>query len=98
MQVVYGVPWIEVEYGWGDRPEGWHLFLHKEQCINASKEASKEGGSAGGYIGPIRPLTYTEIPLDSLEPELRTKIANNGECFTSNYWEPKFKGLCTPIL
>ena len=92
LKVVYGVPWIEVEFG--QRPEGWVLFLDKEQCIKDTKAASERGPyeGGGGYCGPERPLAYTEIPFDSLEEEYQERLEENGKTFTSNYWSPKFAG------
>ncbi len=60
----YAVPWIEIEYGWGDRPEGYKIFDNLEDCINTTKEDSKNGSYSGGYIGPIRPLYYYKIPYN----------------------------------
>ncbi len=64
MKTLFAVPWIEVEYGWGDRPEGFKVFDNLEECISSSKESSATGNyeSGGGYFGPERPLHYYEIP------------------------------------
>jgi hypothetical protein len=92
LRVVYGVEWLEVDFG--QRPEGYVLFLDKEQCIKDTKEASYRGPypGGGGYCGPVRPLTYVEIPFDSLEEDLQKRLEENGKAGTSNYWSPKFTG------
>jgi hypothetical protein len=41
MKVVFAVEYIEVEYGWGDRPEGYALYLDKDECVKQTKKASK---------------------------------------------------------
>lgn len=63
---MYLVPWIEIEYGWGDRPEGYKVFDNKEKMIESTKESSVKGNyeSGRGYFGPIRPLCYYEAPFD----------------------------------
>lgn len=69
-KVVYGVPWIEIDFG--SRPEGWELFLHKEECVKSTLKASKDGSyNDGGYYGPVRPLMYYEIPIDSIPYNLK---------------------------
>lgn len=61
--ILYAVPWIEVEYGWGDRPEGYKVFDNLEECISSTKESSANGNyeSGGGYCGPVRPLYYIQV-------------------------------------
>ena len=63
MKILFLVPWIEVEYGWGDRPEGYQVFDSVEECINSTKKASIDGNyeSGSGYCGPERPLHYLII-------------------------------------
>jgi len=92
MRVVYGVSWIEVDFG--RRPEGYSLFMDKDKCIKDTKDASARGrySGGGGYCGPERPLTYVEIPFDSLEPEYQERLEEHGACSTSNWWSPKFTG------
>ena len=92
MKVVYGVEWIEVE--WGQRSEGYALFLDENDCIASTRKSSERGPypSGGGYLGPVRPLEYYEIPFDSLEPEYKKKLKKTGSCHTENRWRPKFKG------
>ena len=63
-KVLYLVPWIEVEYGWGDRPEGYKVFDNLEECIKDTKEKSNNGNYEGGYFGPERPLMYCESPYN----------------------------------
>lgn len=70
MKTLFAVPWIEVEYGWGDRFEGYKLFDNELICIEQTKKDSKNGNyeSGEGYFGPSRPLIYYETPYDeSLE-------------------------------
>lgn len=92
MRVVYGVEWIEVEFG--QRPEGYVLFLDVNRCIKDTKKASDNGrySGGGGYCGPVRPLSYVEIPFDSLDKELQERLEKSGKAGTSNYWTPKFTG------
>lgn len=66
MKTLFAVPWIEVEYGWGDRPEGYKVFESEEECIKQTKEDSFKGNYEGGYFGPVRPLYYYETP-DEIE-------------------------------
>lgn len=61
MKILYAVPQIEVEYGWGDRPEGFKVFESLEDCIQSTKESSEKGNYPGGYMGPVRPLHYYEV-------------------------------------
>jgi hypothetical protein len=60
--IYYLVPWIEVEYGWGDRHEGYKIFSNLDECIYSTKESFKNGNyeTGGGYFGPINPLCYYE--------------------------------------
>ena len=75
MKIKYAVPWIEVEYGWGDRPEGYKVFDDLDQCkIHTSKD-SETGNYRGGYMGPIRPLHYYETP-DEINIELPGFVKN----------------------
>lgn len=64
MKTLYAVPWIEVEYGWGSRPEGFKVYDSLEKCIEDTKLDSEEGNysTGGGYCGPERPPTYYETP------------------------------------
>lgn len=66
MKTLFAVPWIEVEYGWGDRPEGFKVFESEEQCIEQTKKDSDNGNYDGGYCGPVRPSHYYETP-DEIE-------------------------------
>lgn len=79
---LYLVPWIEIEYGWGDRPEGYKVFETLEQCISETKKDFETGNyeSGKGYFGPVRPLCYYEVPFDN-------QLANR--CFVDEL--PKFK-------
>lgn len=62
MKVLYAVPWIEVEYNWGERPEGYQIYDDLERCINETRKSSANGNysSGDGYFGPERPLHYFE--------------------------------------
>jgi hypothetical protein len=63
MKTLFAVPWIEVEYGWGERNEGYKIFDKIEECISSTKNDSETGNysSGEGYFGPVRPLFYYEI-------------------------------------
>jgi hypothetical protein len=94
---IYGVPWIEVEFG--QRDEGWALFTDLEECKSETKEASRRGPyeGGGGYCGPVRPLTYYEIPVEGLDDEYVKALKKKGRCHTANRWYPKYKsrgGAC----
>lgn len=92
MDVVYGVQWIEVDFG--QRDEGYKLFRDEQECIKSTKESSRNGPYEGGsgYMGPVRPLSYVEIPVTSLEKELRRKFKGNSVVWTDRRWKPKFTG------
>ena len=97
MKVVYGVPWIEIESGWGSRPEGWKIFSDEQKCIESTKESSEDGPCEGGYIGPERPLRYFKIPLESLDKEMQKEIKKSGSAWSENYWAPEFRDNGTSI-
>lgn len=65
---LYAVEWIEVEYGWGDRPEGYKIFKDLEFAKEETFEDSENGNypSGSGYLGPVRPLTIYEINSENL--------------------------------
>jgi len=86
--VAYGTPWIEEECGWGDRPEGWRLFLDREVAIRESKIDSIKGNYSSGYIGPVRPLNIYEIKMDALEAKDITSLSKYRLAITRNYWSP----------
>ena len=92
MRIIYAVPWIEVEFGFGQRDEGHKLFVDLAECIASSKESSRTGCSNGGYIGPERPLHYYEVPFDVLEKNAQEAL-NSGKTinWSSNHWRPKMK-------
>lgn len=90
MKIVYGVPYIEVEFG--QRDEGWCLYMTKAKCIRRTKKDSESGPYDGGYYGPERPLYYIEIPFDSLEKKYRDELEKGNVVHTLNNWHPKFKG------
>jgi hypothetical protein len=97
MKTVFGVQWIEVEFG--ERDEGFLLHLDREASIKSAREASEKGAYAGGggYCGPERPIRVYEIPFDSLEKDLRAKLKKSGFALTDNHWKPKFKDSGTVI-
>lgn len=64
MNILYAVPWIEIEYGWGDRPEGYRIFSELDDCIKSTIKSSENGNYDDGYFGPERPLHYYEIPYE----------------------------------
>jgi hypothetical protein len=66
MKTLYAVPWIEVEYGWGSRPEGFMVYDNLDECIEQTKLKSEDGNYDSGYFGPERPLGYYETP-DEIE-------------------------------
>lgn len=90
MKVVYAVEYIEIEFG--QRPEGYSLYLDKDECTTNTKQASQTGSypGGGGYYGPVRPLVYVEVPWDSLEEDLQTQLNEKNRAHTSNSWSPKF--------
>lgn len=70
MNSLFAVPWIEVEYGWGDRPEGYRIYETLEECIADTRLKNETGNykSGNGYFGPEVPLHYYEIPDDVPRP------------------------------
>lgn len=93
VKVVYAVQWIEVEFG--QRDEGYALFVSKDECISSTQKSSRQGAGEGGYIGPVRPLHYVEIPFDSLDDEYKKRLMKDGRCHTQNRWSPRFRGKHT---
>lgn len=91
MSTLFATRWLEVEPGWGDRPEGFKVFKDRNDCEATTKKDSEighyEGG--GGYCGPVRPLVFYEIALEEFEDSVQEKIKVNGTTFTSNHWKPK---------
>ena len=95
MKIVYGVQWLESEFG--QRMEGWCLYVDKDACIRRTQEGSKNGPYEGGYYGPERPLRMYEIPFDSLDKSLQQDLTDKGTAHTSRNWQPKFKDQGTPV-
>ena len=62
MRIVYGVEYIEVEFG--DRPWGWRLYTDLHECKSKTRNDEKTGYSPGQYLGPVKPLVCYEIPFD----------------------------------
>lgn len=89
--IVYAVEYIEVEFG--QRAEGYKLYLFKDECIKGIHSSSDSGTyGGGGYYGPVRPLCYTEIPFDCIDEEFKHQLRVKHVCYTHNSWAPKFKG------
>lgn len=94
---VYLVKWLEIEYG--QRPEGYRIFLDLEECIRSTKHDSTTGTyPGGGYFGPSKPLCYYETTWECLEEDAQKtirRLVNNSEdypvTFSSNHWEPRLK-------
>ncbi len=95
MKTVFGVQWVEVEFG--ERPEGWYIFLDKDTCIEATRKASREGEYSGGYLGPARPLVFYEIPYSCLDTTMKAQLRKTGKASSSNFWRPKFRSAGTRI-
>lgn len=97
MKTVFGVEWIEVEFG--QRPEGWKVFLDEEECAKSTLKSSSSGAytGGGGYFGPVRPLEMYEIPWACLEPETKKALKDSRVAWTSNRWSPKFKAFYKKI-
>ena len=61
MKILYAVPWVDSEPGWGTKFDEYQVFDDLEDCITRTKEASKNGPTDSGcYYGPERPLHYIE--------------------------------------
>ena len=97
MKTVFAVPWIEVESGWGERPEGYAIFEDRKTCVKKTKAASKRGVYKGGYCGPNRPMVYYEIPWSVLTAKLKKELKETGRAHSENHWKPKMKGDTTYI-
>lgn len=66
MKILFAVPWIEIEFGWGTKPEGYKIFDNLETCIQESLNDTNTGNYDDGYCGPERPVKYYETP-DEIE-------------------------------
>ena len=66
-KTLYAVPWIDIEYGWGSKPDGYLIFDDLSECIRSTKKSSEKGGYSNGYHGPEKPLCYYEIPSTNNE-------------------------------
>lgn len=98
-KVVFGVEWVEVEPGWGTRPEGWKISLTLEEAKAEAKRASAAGPyeNGGGYCGPVRPLYVQEILTDDLPEGEKMSLETQPFTFTANYWMPKWIGPRHPV-
>ena len=96
MKTIFGVKWIEVEYGWGDRPEGWKLYATLQEAIDGAKADSANGNFEGGYCGPTRPVTVVEIDAAEIQPITAGGLAS-GPTFTANHWNPQNPGKSRPV-
>jgi hypothetical protein len=92
MKIVYAVEYIEVDFG--QRSEGYSLYLDLDKCRTATLKASVGGsyGEVGGYYGPMRPLCCVEVPFDSLDEKLQKELNDKGMTHTEDNWHPKFSG------
>ena len=92
MKVAYAVPYVEVEFG--QRDEGWKVWLDLPQCLIGTRQAIENGRyeNGGGYWGPVRPGYCYEIPYVSLSPKDRKILKDTGWVFKNNLWQPQFKG------
>jgi hypothetical protein len=43
MKTLFAVPWVDVEYGWGSKPDGFKVFDDLDSCITTTKEDSDNG-------------------------------------------------------
>lgn len=98
MDIVYIVPWVEIESG--ERPEGYKVFIDKEDCIRETILDSRRGVHKTSYCGPKRPLRYYEIEWEVLEENIRQDLRRQVNeikeieyyfSFSSNYWKPDLK-------
>lgn len=87
--VVYAVEYIEVEFG--QRDEGYNFYLFKDECIEDTKKNSASGAYPGGYIGPVKPLCYIEVPFDFIEAKFQHKLRLEMKCRTDDHWQPNYK-------
>ena len=102
-EMVYIVKWIEIEFG--ERDEGYKIFLYLEDCIQVSKLDSERGAYQGGYCGPQRPIGYYETSWECLEEKTQESLrhaVNAGEggipwAFSTKQWEPHLKSEWTSI-
>lgn len=89
---IYGVPWIEIDFG--ESSEGWVLFTNLKKCINETKKSNECGvySDGTGYLGPERPLHYYELPVEGLDYKYVNELKINGIVYTTKYWHPKYTG------
>lgn len=73
----YAVPEIDVEFGWGSRPDGFYVYDDLEIMKEETKRRIKEGGYSEGYIGPVKPPCFIEFFLnDSIKTEEFENLKN----------------------
>ena len=94
LKLAYCVPWIEIEYGWGSRPEGYKIFSDLEKCLEQTKVDSAKAGYEGGYCGPVRDmeLFYYEVPYDLIPEKVKNAFDEGKDFwFSENAWNPQMK-------
>lgn len=90
-EIIYAVPWIEVDFG--QRDEGHKLYTDLDKCKIETRKASRDGPGKDGYYGPERPLHCIEVPTVFLEEDLQANLKKRGGItWTKNHWSPRFKG------
>lgn len=94
--IVYAVEWVEIEFG--QRAQGYKIFLDIETCVKHTKSDSEIGPYNNSYYGPSRLLGYYEVPWRCLAPQIQRtlrKKVNKGIkeifAFTENNWKPHIK-------
>lgn len=75
MIYTYCVPHIEVEFGWGSRPNGYEIFLDEKVCKSQTLKSlahahARVMHNGECYFGPEMPARYYKVPFDCLEPEI----------------------------
>lgn len=93
-KIVYGVPYIESEADWGQRPFGWRLYTDLSHCIARTKQDRRNGYKNGVYLGPTVTMLYYEIPsetLEGLDNDDLERLQKSGMTGTPDRWEPRFK-------
>lgn len=92
---VYAVEWVEVEFG--QRPEGYMLYLDRDHCVKHTTKSSDDGAYEGGYYGPERPCHYVTVPWSDLSEDLQKCLLEKGQVMTRRSWGPRHKSAPTFI-